>query len=203
MATLPHKWLHDNRHCINDIRRWQGNAQTWADAIRNAGSPFPICIGFIDGTIRGICRPVRNQRTVYCGYKKTHAIKFQAVVGPNGLIVDLAGPYPSPRGDGFILRSSRLINRLAELRHHHHTPGRRRRRNHHATRGATTSAPARGRRAPRRAPRRFLVNHGLLSTGEQPSSDWEVWTGETFTGRIGGPHLPNRGPNPILGGDPL
>jgi hypothetical protein len=35
---------------------------------------------------------MKNQRTVYNGHKRIHAIKFQSVVTPNGLIANLFGP---------------------------------------------------------------------------------------------------------------
>ena len=63
----------------------------WAKAIHDAGAPAPRCIGFIDGTFRPHCRPTRNQRQCYQGYKRMHGIKFQSVPAPNGLIVDLYG----------------------------------------------------------------------------------------------------------------
>ena len=45
--------IYDNfRHCITDISRWNGNCETWAQAIHDAGAPAPRCIGFIDGTFR-------------------------------------------------------------------------------------------------------------------------------------------------------
>jgi hypothetical protein len=60
-------------------------------------------IGFVDGKLHRIARPMQRaehtaigvdtQRTVYSGYKKVHAVKFQAVVVPNGLIVQLCGGW--------------------------------------------------------------------------------------------------------------
>ncbi len=43
------------------------------------------CRGFVDGTVRPICRPGENQCIMYNGHKRVHAIKFQFVVAPNGL----------------------------------------------------------------------------------------------------------------------
>ena len=42
--------------------------------------------GFVDGTVRPISGPGQNQRVLYNGHKRVHAIKFQSVVSPNGLI---------------------------------------------------------------------------------------------------------------------
>ena len=37
------------------------------------------CFGFVDGTVRPICRPGEHQRLVYNRHKRVHALKFQAV----------------------------------------------------------------------------------------------------------------------------
>ena len=36
----------------------------FSDALRLKGSPYNECFGFIDGTVRAICRPGVNQREV-------------------------------------------------------------------------------------------------------------------------------------------
>ena len=46
----------------------------------------------MDGTVRPICRPEENQRSVYNGHKRVHALKFQSIALPNGLIGHLFGP---------------------------------------------------------------------------------------------------------------
>ena len=38
-----------------------------------------------------------NQRILYNGHKKVHAIKFQSVITPNGLIANLYGPVERKR----------------------------------------------------------------------------------------------------------
>ena len=63
--------------------------QRYADAIHQKGAALDNCLGFIDGTVSPICRPKQNQRVVYNGHKRVHALKFQSVVAPNGLIVKL------------------------------------------------------------------------------------------------------------------
>ena len=64
--------------------------------------------GFIDGTVRPICRPERHQRQFYNGHKWPHAIKFQAVAAPDGLIVHLYGPVEGRRHDAAVLAESGL-----------------------------------------------------------------------------------------------
>lgn len=65
----------------------------YAAAIHEKGAPLRNCFGFVDGTVRPICRPGEHQRTVYNGHKRVHGLKFQSVVLPNGLIGNLAGPW--------------------------------------------------------------------------------------------------------------
>lgn len=62
--------------------------------------------GFIDGTIRPICRPSKGQQAMYNGHKRVHALKFQTVVTPDGLISHLFGPVDGRRHDLFMLNES-------------------------------------------------------------------------------------------------
>jgi len=57
-----------------------------ADAVAAKGAALQNYFGFIDGTVRPICRPVEQQRILYNGYKRLHSLEFQAVALPNGLI---------------------------------------------------------------------------------------------------------------------
>jgi hypothetical protein len=68
--------------------------------------------GFIDDTLRNVCRPTRFQRAAYSGHKHTHGIKFQSIVTPDGLIVCLFGPIPGSRHDSFMLAESGLLQQL-------------------------------------------------------------------------------------------
>jgi len=62
-------FIHENfGHKLNDMN------QVWLAP--NKGAPLQNCWGFIDGTVRPICRPGENQRQVYNGHKRVHALKF-------------------------------------------------------------------------------------------------------------------------------
>ena len=63
--------------------------ETYAAAITAKGSPLNNCFGFIDGTVRPICRPGENQQIVYNGHQRIHGLKFQSVALPNGTCLDL------------------------------------------------------------------------------------------------------------------
>ena len=83
---------HVYSHHAHKVTKWNHNIlgpvelQTYVDAIVAKGSPLANCFGSIDGTIRPITRPEANQRKVYNGHKRVHALKFQSVAIPNGLI---------------------------------------------------------------------------------------------------------------------
>ena len=68
------------------------NLEVYAAAISDNGAALDNCIGFIDGTARPICRPGELQRIVYNGHKRVHALKFQSVTLPNGMIANMYGP---------------------------------------------------------------------------------------------------------------
>ena len=88
-------WLYTNHghkvtHWNHDILS-PAMLDVYATAIYNKGAALENCFGFIDGTVRPISRPIINQRAVYNGHKRVHALKFQSVALPNGLIGHLYG----------------------------------------------------------------------------------------------------------------
>ena len=66
--------------------------EDFALAVHGKGAALENCWGFVDGTVRPICRPGENQRVMYNGHTRVHALKFQSVAAPNGLIANLYGP---------------------------------------------------------------------------------------------------------------
>ena len=86
VTDMIYDWFN---HLLTDLNQpWlsQQNLQLFANAIHAKGAALDNCWGFIDGTVRPISRPKRNQRAVYNGHKRVHALKYQSVVTPNGLI---------------------------------------------------------------------------------------------------------------------
>ena len=77
LEDLDQPWL--SRECLKN----------YATAIHSKGAALSNCWGFIDGTVRPVCRPRQNQRTLYNGHKRVHSIKFQSIVTPNGMIANL------------------------------------------------------------------------------------------------------------------
>jgi len=70
---------------------------TYADAVHSKGAALDNYPGFIDGTVRPISRPMSNQRVVYTGHKRVHALKFQTITLPNGLTANMYGPVGKPQ----------------------------------------------------------------------------------------------------------
>ena len=53
-----------------------------------------------------------KSRNLYNGHKNVHAIKFQSVVAPNGLVANLYGPVEGKRHDSGMLAMSGLLDAL-------------------------------------------------------------------------------------------
>ena len=64
------------------------NFQLFANAILGKGAGLHDCWGFIDGTVRVVSRPGKNQCVLYDGHKKVHSITFQSVAAPSGQIAN-------------------------------------------------------------------------------------------------------------------
>ena len=58
--------------------------------------------------------PGHNQRVLYNGHKRVHAIKFQSVATPDGLVALLHEPYEGKRHDSGILRESGLLGNIEQ-----------------------------------------------------------------------------------------
>lgn len=78
------------------------------------GAAVQNCWGFIDGTIRPTCRPTINQEEYYSGHKRVHGIKYQSVLTPDGLIINLKGAFPGRRHDAGIFRETNLYQELEQ-----------------------------------------------------------------------------------------
>lgn len=76
---------------------------------------IPGCWACVDGTFRAFCRPIRNQRIYYSGYKKKHGFKYQGIVTPDGLILSLKGPVEGKCSDITLFRIMNTAAKLQEL----------------------------------------------------------------------------------------
>lgn len=87
----------------------------YAEKLEQASPHTKNIWGFIDGTFREICRPIRDQQLYYSGYYRAHGVKFQALVAPDGLILSCSGPYMGRVHDILMFHRSGLPERLREL----------------------------------------------------------------------------------------
>jgi len=119
ITNTVQNWIYDN-HSFR-LSSWnqpflsRACLQEYAQTVSRKGTPLTNCFGFIDGTVRAISRPGQNQYIVYNGHKRVHALKFQAVAIPNGLIANLYGPIEGCRHDAGMLRESRLLETLERV----------------------------------------------------------------------------------------
>lgn len=116
VEVLDDLWEHlldcDDQHLLRP-----SELARYADAIHDRGAPLKTVFGFIDCTIRRIAHPTWWQRQAYSGHKKVHALKFQAVMLPNGIIGHLFGPFEGRRADNFLLKESKFLERIALFAH--------------------------------------------------------------------------------------
>ena len=82
ISNLVMNFIYENhKHCLQNLSQdlfSTLNLQLYTESIHANGAPLHNCWGFIDGTVRSICRPQEMQRVVYNGHKRVHAIKFQS-----------------------------------------------------------------------------------------------------------------------------
>ena len=108
---IYNRWRHLLSRYNHDLL-FPANLMLYADAIYRSGAALENCWGFIDGTVRPVCRPGENQRAIYNGHKRVHSVKFQSVALPNGLVGHLYGPVEGRRHDSGMLASSGLLQDL-------------------------------------------------------------------------------------------
>lgn len=101
---------------VNWEQTWlsKEHLQSYSNALALKGVPIKNCFGFIDGTLRPICRPTRYQHLVYNGHKRVHGLKFQSTVIPNGLIANMHGPEEGRIHDSTLLDRSGILNKMDE-----------------------------------------------------------------------------------------
>ncbi|EED18933.1 conserved hypothetical protein [Talaromyces stipitatus ATCC 10500] len=88
---------------------------TYASSLEKVSKGAIRIWGFIDGTFREICRPIRDQKIFYNGYEGAHGIKYQGTVAPDGLILSLHGPFPGSTHDITMYQSCGLPEKLREI----------------------------------------------------------------------------------------
>ena len=69
---------------VKFLQAWlsRENLTIFCNKIHERGAPLTNFWSFVDGTVRPICIPERNQRVLYNGHKKVHGVKFQSFAAP-------------------------------------------------------------------------------------------------------------------------
>jgi hypothetical protein len=109
ITILDERWEHLLRFDANHLLSPE-NLKNYSDAVYESGAPLHGVWGFIDCTIRPMCRPSRHQRQAYNGHKHYHGLKYQAVMLPNGLFGHLFGPIEGCHNDTYTLAESGLMD---------------------------------------------------------------------------------------------
>ena len=90
MTIVVGDWINNEHgYHLNDFNQpflSRASLRTYADTSHQKGAALNNCWDFVDGTVRPLCRPLQNQRIVYNGHKRVHALKLQFIVTPNGLV---------------------------------------------------------------------------------------------------------------------
>ena len=82
---------------------------SFANLIYQKIAPLDNVWGFVDSTLRGIARPVQNQRVTYNGHKRKHGLKYQSITTPNDIITNLLGSVKRSRHDSSMLVMSSMM----------------------------------------------------------------------------------------------
>ena len=116
LPLLYNEWNHLFTNIAHHRQHWltQERMEEACAAVQGKGSPLPNVWGFVDGTIRRICRPRNGQRLFYNEHKRIHGLQFQSVVTPFGIVVHLYGPVEGKRHDASMLRESGLLDDLQQ-----------------------------------------------------------------------------------------
>lgn len=110
-AHLFERWKHVLRYDHHRLR--PQTLRRFADKLVEAGCSLDNCWGFLDGTLRKVARPDWNQRILYNGWKRYHALKYHCLLTPDGLIAHVYGPVEGRRHDEVVYRMSGLPELLA------------------------------------------------------------------------------------------
>jgi len=76
-------------------RHW---LELFSSNLEAKGCPLKDTFGFIDGTHIEVCRPVRDQRSFYCGHHRCHCFKCLVAQLPNGILLSF-GPFNGSQHD--------------------------------------------------------------------------------------------------------
>ncbi|SJX65773.1 uncharacterized protein SRS1_25042 [Sporisorium reilianum f. sp. reilianum] len=82
------------------------NLQRYAQHI-SSKCGMDLVWGFVDGTLCPVARPTQGQEAVYNGWKHIHALKYQIISTPDGLIF-VQGPWDGSKNDWSVWKKSNI-----------------------------------------------------------------------------------------------
>ena len=113
IQTFSSALYHVSMPYLSDLSIWHQQVPYYSELIKKkTGNVIDTLWGFINGTIRKTAPPLYNQKPVYTKLNKSHRIKFQSVLVPDGYIACLYGPVPVKTHDTKLLRQSNLMEQL-------------------------------------------------------------------------------------------
>lgn len=125
---IPELWLCKMKHYntftidldvyyMNLIKHsWQlQQLEIFANEIHSKEASLDNCCGSLDGTVKPVYRPGRNQRIIHNGHKRIHELKVKWTVTPSGLIANLFGLVEGCRHDSAMLAMSQICLQLQQF----------------------------------------------------------------------------------------
>jgi hypothetical protein len=101
-------WWDRGRLTLRTLKRYE--------AAITAKGGIPGIWGWVDGTLRAICRPSTvHQRPYYSGYKKMHAFKCQGIMSPDGIMSSVVSLVEGSMGDWQLWKESGIEDHLRAL----------------------------------------------------------------------------------------
>lgn len=73
---------------------------------------FPNCLVAVDASVQRIPRPKIDQASYFSGKHGFHCLKMQVAVGPQGLAVDINGPFKGAVHDFNVLQQTQTLNKI-------------------------------------------------------------------------------------------
>ena len=104
-----------------DHRRIVPMIPVFAAAFRKKGCPLDHMWALLDGTFRNFCRPAKDgykgaaQQVQFSGHKRHHGNNHQGLETPDGIVVEMHGPYEGRTNDQRMLNESGLLARIMQF----------------------------------------------------------------------------------------
>lgn len=110
---LLKKWSHLLNVCkCRDTLPSQQSLQQYAKQIQSKCG-VDLVWGFVDGTLQPVAHPTVDQKAVYNSWKHFHALKYQIISTPNGLIF-AQGPWDGSENDWSVWKKSEVAEGLCQ-----------------------------------------------------------------------------------------